>query len=99
MESTKAGEAWRAALKTLGHKPKRSDIEKAPFVQLFDLETDPDEAVNLAAKHPEGVARMLNEFAKSLATDAAPQGPKIANDRARVNLYPRIPDFMQSEIE
>ncbi|MCH2379855.1 MAG: arylsulfatase, partial [Pedosphaera sp.] len=52
-------EAWRAKLKEFGKTPMWKDIAKAPFVQLFNVKTDPHEDRNLADEQPGRVAKMV----------------------------------------
>ena len=91
----KREEAWKKAVDTFGRKVgKREELEQAPFVQLFDLSKDPGEATNLAAKHPEKVAELLQLFRKQIADGRSTPGPRLANDGGDPKLFPGVPAFV-----
>ena len=92
-------DAWRARLKEFGKAPTRKDIVKAPFVQLFNMANDPHEDLNLAAKHPERVARMVALLRRQIANGRSTPGPKLANGRPRINLNPRLPEFVRKQLK
>ncbi len=77
--------AWKAAIADFGRNPTVEDFGKAPFVQLFDLKTDPGESLNLAMEHPKRVEKMLN-----LLKEKIHESP---NDR-NINLYSGVPKFV-----
>ena len=67
-----ATETWKKALGASGgNQPKDADLGKAPFVQLFNLASDPQEKASLAAKHPDIVAELLE-----IARDAVARGAR-----------------------
>jgi arylsulfatase A-like enzyme len=97
--SPRMDDAWRARLKEFGKAPTWKDIVKAPFVQLFNVANDPHEDLNLAAKHPERVARMVALLRRQIADGRSTPGPKLANGRPRINLNPRLPDFVRKQLK
>lgn len=54
-------------------KEKKSPNPDAPKVQLYDLDKDLGETINLAAKHPEIVARLQGAFEKFRSTIKSPK--------------------------
>ena len=92
-------DAWRAKLKEFGKTPTWKDIVKAPFVQLFNVTNDPHEDHNLAAKHPERVARMVALLRRQIANGRSTPGPKLANGRPRININPRVPNFVRKQLK
>lgn len=90
--------AWRAALAQLGRPPKRPDLARAPFVQLFNLAEDPHEDHNLAKEHPERTAEMVALLRKRIQDGRSNPGPKLTNDRPRVDVNQRIPDFVRRQL-
>ena len=91
--------AYKEALKQFGGKPGRLDLLAAPFVQLFDLQADPTESDNLAAKQPERVKRMLKIFDQQIAAGRSTPGPKQANDRGGLNYLAGVPKFVKSRLK
>ncbi|MDA1066861.1 MAG: sulfatase-like hydrolase/transferase, partial [Verrucomicrobia bacterium] len=90
-------DAWRSALDQFSGKPKESDFLKAPFVQLFNLASDPHEDHNLAADHPDRVKQMVAILKKQIANGRSTPGPKLKNDK-EVKIIntkdKRLPDFV-----
>lgn len=64
--------------------PTEAQAEKQnlPAVQLYDLKADPGERTNVAAAHPEIVARLSATLAQHAALGRSTPGPAIANDVA-----------------
>jgi len=94
--------AWTRALDQVSGKVSESDLLKSPFVQLFNLTTDPHEDVNLAGKHPERVERMIALLKAQIANGRSTPGPKLKNDKNVRIIYPkdkRLPDFVRSRFE
>ena len=91
-------EAWKKALADYGKTPaNRKDLEKAPFVQLFRLDKDPGETKNLAAEHPGKVRELFKLINEQIASGRSTPGPRIANDRERIDLFRGIPRFVWSK--
>ena len=91
----KREEAWKKAIATFGRKvAKREELEQAPFVQLFDLAKDPGETTNLAAKHPEKVAELIQLFRKQIADGRSTPGSRLANDGGTPKLFAAVPPFV-----
>lgn len=90
--------AYQKALKEFGRKPLRADLLAAPFVQLFDLAADPTESINLAAKHPDRVTRMLKIFDQQIAAGRSTPGPKQNNDRGGLNYLAGVPGFVKNQL-
>ncbi|MFQ5735194.1 MAG: hypothetical protein ACE5KM_24950, partial [Planctomycetaceae bacterium] len=76
--------AWKQAVKTFGRNPRSAEFERAPFVQLFDLDADVGETTNLAAKRPDRVREMIRRFRTQIANGRSTKGPKQSNDVDRV---------------
>ncbi len=88
-------EAWKKALGDYGKKPaNRKELERAPFVQLFRLDSDPGETKNLAADHPEKVKELFKLISEQITAGRSTPGPRIANDRERIDLFRGIPRFV-----
>ena len=88
-------EAWKKALGDYGKKPaNRKELERAPFVQLFRLDSDPGETKNLAADHPEKVKELFKLISEQIAAGRSTPGPRISNDRERIDLFRGIPRFV-----
>jgi arylsulfatase A len=73
--------AWSKALDDFAGKPTASDLLRAPFVQLFDVATDPHEDMNLAAFHPQRVAEMVALLKSQIENGRSTPGPKLRNDK------------------
>ena len=88
-------EAWKKALGDYGKKPaNRKELERAPFVQLFRLDRDPGETKNLAADHPEKVKELFKLISEQITAGRSTPGPRVANDRERIDLFRGIPRFV-----
>ena len=88
-------DAWRAKLKAFGKTPTWNDIAKAPFVQLFNLADDPHEDHNLAAREPQRVDQMVALLRQQVSSGRSTPGPDINNERSRININQRLPDFVR----
>ena len=89
-----ATKAWREALQQYDQIPKRTeDLEAAPFVQLFNVQNDPHEDINLAAAEPERVQEMIGLLKQQIADGRTRSGQPIANDRQNINAI-RPPAFV-----
>ncbi|MEO0444743.1 MAG: arylsulfatase [Verrucomicrobiota bacterium] len=89
--------AWRDAMDQFGRKPTEEDLLRSPFVQLFDLSSDPHEDVNLAAQHPERVKHLAAMLQHQIDQGRSTPGPALPNDKQVriVNLRDkRLPDFV-----
>ena len=89
----KRTDAWKAAREEFGRKPTPEELRQAPFVQLFDLRTDPEEAHDLAAEQPEQSARMLQILEQDIEHGRSTPGPVLENDRD-VNPFENVPEFV-----
>ena len=87
-------EAYRKALTQFGKEPTRNDLLRDPFIQLFDLEADPTESVNLASRFPDRVAAMIQIFDEQIARGRSTDGPVQKNDRAGLNYLAGVPRFV-----
>lgn len=72
--------AWKAASVAFGRPASRKDLTAAPFVQLFDLSSDPGESTNLASEHPERVRKMIKELERQIRDGRSTAGPPLVND-------------------
>ncbi|MGF1582096.1 MAG: sulfatase-like hydrolase/transferase [Gemmataceae bacterium] len=95
----KSVDAWRDALKQFGKAPKRTDLTKAPFVQLFDVTKDVHEDHNLAAKYPQRVTKMVELLQRQIDDGRSTPGPKLANGRKNINVIQRLPDFVGNQLK
>ena len=80
-------QAWGDALRSFGSKPGVTDLRKAPFVQLFDLDQDVRETNNLASDRPEVAARLAELLDKTIEDGRSTPGPALENDVPRVELH------------
>ncbi|MDE0262854.1 MAG: arylsulfatase [Bryobacterales bacterium] len=80
-------QAWGAAMRSFGSAPTADDLRKAPFVQLFDLDTDVRETKNLASDRPEVVARLAALLDKTVADGRSTPGPALENDVPHVEVH------------
>ena len=88
----KQSEAWQAALQQNGGPPRtRSEMLQAPFVQLFDLASDPSESHNLAAEHPTKARELLNLLDRSIEQGRSTPGPPQDNDKDGINYLSGVP--------
>lgn len=95
----KQDEAWQAAIAAYGRAPEsRSEVLQAPFVQLFDLAADLNEADNLAAKHPDRVRQLLDLLDAAIARGRSTPGPHQANDKANIDYLIGVPKFVRDVI-
>lgn len=87
--------AWRAARARFGRPPKSPDeLLQAPFVQLFDLRADPGERTNLAQHHGDRVRQMAGLLQSVIDEGRSTPGPRQANDRGDVKLFPAVPPLV-----
>jgi arylsulfatase A-like enzyme len=85
-------DAWRAALQSHTRPPaSRSEMLQAPFVQLFDLSSDPGESNNLAADHPTKVRELLALLDRQIADGRSTPGPSQQNDKANIDYLSGVP--------
>jgi len=91
-------DAWRSALEHQEEKLNWSALERVPFVQLFNLDDDPTEERNLAAREPERVAAMIDLLRRQIANGRCTPGPMLKNDRRNVNVIHRTPDFVRERL-
>ncbi|MBM79851.1 MAG: arylsulfatase [Planctomycetaceae bacterium] len=94
----KSEDAWRAAVKAFGRQVTRNDLNAAPFVQLFNVSNDPHEDHNLAAKHPKRVASMVALLRQQIANGRSTAGEKLNNDRAKIPINQRLPEFVRKAL-
>ena len=88
-------QAWKKALADFGSQPQREDLKKAPFVQLFDMENDPRENTNLAAKKPDLVNEMIALLERNIANGRSTEGPQLKDDVPQVNILFGVPKFVR----
>lgn len=79
--------AWGDAMRSFGSPPAVADLRKAPFVQLFNLDSDVRETKNLASDRPEIAARLAALLDKVVADGRSTPGRAIENDVPRVELH------------
>eukprot|EP00913_Durusdinium_trenchii_P010883 g10212.t1 len=89
-------DAWKQAVKAFGRVPRNTnELERAPFVQLFNLDKDVAETTNLAAKRPEKVRELIRIMRKRVADGRCTPGPKLPNDVPTINIVRRRRDRKQ----
>ena len=88
-------QAWTAALEAFGRQPAEADLRRPPFVQLFDLEADPGEQTNVAAKNPEVVARLNAVFDREVSRGRSTPGKPLPNDVAKVDVHRNARPWLQ----
>lgn len=74
-------EAWRKALKRFGGKPTDADLLQTPFVQLYNLASDPGETNDLADAHPDRVVQLVALLQEQVKNGRSTPGPKLENDK------------------
>lgn len=79
--------AWGDAMRSFGSTPAVADLRKAPFVQLFNLDTDVRETKNLAGDRPGVAARLAALLDKAVADGRTTPGQALENDVPRVELH------------
>lgn len=95
----RSDDAWREAIQSFGNSPTWSDLVKPPFVQLFDLSSDPHEDHNLATDQPERVAAMVALLRDQIRDGRSTPGLSLKNDRDRVNINQRLPEFVRKQLK
>ena len=90
-------DAYQKAVAEFGGTPTNEDLLKAPFVQLFNLDADPTESVNLASRYPERVKAMIRVFDEQIASGRSTPGPQQSNDREGLNYLAGVPKFVFEE--
>ena len=84
--------AWEEALKTYGKNPtSRQELQQYPFLQLYNLETDPSESKNLAETHPEQVNQMISEVRQLISTGHSHPDAAIDADARQIPLFRHVP--------
>ena len=74
-------------MRSFGSTPAVADLRKAPFVQLFNLDTDVRETKNLAGDRPGVAARLAALLDKAVADGRTTPGQALENDVPRVELH------------
>ena len=80
-------QAWTSALHEFGSEPTPQDLRKAPFVQLYDLDTDVRETNNLAADRGEVLAELNGVLDRIVRSGRSTPGPALSNDIGAVDLH------------
>lgn len=91
-------EAWRKVWGQLAGEPSWEDLEKVPFVQLYNLANDPGEDHNLASENPQRVAAMVNLLRRQIENGRSTPGRKLRNDRENIKVIQRLPDFVREQL-
>ncbi|MDA7673309.1 arylsulfatase [Verrucomicrobiales bacterium] len=91
-------EAWRKALKRFGGKPTDADLLQTPFVQLYNLASDPGETNDLADAHPDRVVQLVALLQEQVKNGRSTPGPKLENDKQVLIVNPndrRLPAILK----
>ena len=72
-------------------------LRKGPV--LYNLTADIGETTNLAAKEPKRVARMVALLRQQITNGRSTPGPKLANERPRININQRVPEFVRKQLK
>lgn len=77
--------------------PGGADVETpSELVQLYNLETDPGESINLEESHPEKIEELVNDLAKAMAEGRTTPGEPQSNegwpyrDKATMKRFPQL---------
>ncbi len=89
-----AATAWKKARGNTSNALDYASLFQAPFVQLFDLSTDPAEKRNLATEMPQKVAELVELLEHQVAQGRSTAGPKLSNDH-KVRVLQRLPSDLQ----
>ena len=80
-------EAWETALRSFGARPSEADLRSAPFVQLYDLDSDVRETTNVAGKRPDVVMAINERLDEAIRRGRSTPGPALGNDVPTVRLH------------
>jgi arylsulfatase A len=67
--------------------PKEKEATNAPVAQLYDMENDPSEQVNLYEKNPEVTKMLLQQLETDVKTGRSTKGKASKNDVAEIVLW------------
>ena len=93
-----ADAAWRKAIASFGSTPSRDRLAQAPFVQLFDLNTDIHEDHNLATQQPARVSAMVRLLRQQIDAGRSTPGPRLKNGRVPIPVMQRLPSFVRKKL-
>ncbi len=89
------GEAWRRALELFGRHPSSpAELAQSPFVQLFNLDDDPGETMNLASRHPDKVRELLKLLETQISAGRSTPGRPLKNDRQVIKSFSGVPGYV-----
>ncbi len=88
-------QAWGDALRSFGRAPTAADLRTAPFVQLFDLEADVRETMDLASERGELVEQLGGILDNVIKRGRSTPGPALANDVAAADLHRNAHQWVQ----
>lgn len=94
-------QAWRQALDRFHGTPNESDLLESPFVQLFNVRTDPHEDNNVAAQHPDRVRQMVKLIETHVNRGRSTPGPTLQNDKKIKLVNPsdkRLPAYVRQRL-
>jgi arylsulfatase A len=89
--------SWTNALADFTPPLDRQKLTKSPFVQLFNLASDPHEDHNLAAEYPAQIGAMVALLEQNIKAGRSNPGPALTNDR-RVLIHQRLPDVVKQQL-
>jgi len=71
--------------------PKEQQVPAdAPKAQLYDMEADPGERINLYAAHPEVAERLLKQLKSDVERGRSTTGPTAKNDTEDIVLWKNL---------
>ncbi len=87
-------QAWRDAVESFGRKPKsHKELLQPPFLQLYDLSNDPGEQRNVAADHPEIIAKLVALLQRNIDSGRSSPGEQQRNENKNIKLF-NVPPFV-----
>ena len=78
----KSEDAWKKAIEIFGRTPRnQKELEHPTFVQLYNLNDDPTEKVDVSADYPGRMKKMIMEYKSIIRDGRSTPGISLSNDR------------------
>jgi len=78
----KSEDAWKKAIEIFGRTPRnQKELEHPTFVQLYNLNDDPTEKVDVSADYPSRMKKMIVEYKSIIRDGRSTPGISLSNDR------------------